>query len=527
MISDYEYCQEHPNSKIGGIYMVKHRSNIQRKVCMECILTHKIPSEQILSKQDFIKKIQEKSTLLNIKNLLEQSQSKSILKKALQQFDYIQEELTLILINIKNSIKNISEQQVARDDQFLKLIFQNLDPAERSQSELDFLVDFIEGNIFEKWIQKKQQVSSQLQKAQEVFERHVQNGYKTTQLIDEIQNNFQSNIFILSSNEKIEDKTIDMEGLEKVNNKLVKTTFQLTTQKNGDKVYKKNRQILRIEKKILGQKNDEALLNLEQMKYLEFKGSYGIKGYKIKQWNYFWKGQNVGGGNFNLKGQKEGKWFDLCQNYWDKRNIIEQGCYESDKRSGDWSINWNNQRIGGGSYDKQGEGNKIGNWIELSEDYSENFQVMYHGEYVNGKKIGRWDIYYQKDRIGGGLYDETGNGLKLGNWVEIMDNFKLNSQVIFSGEYKNGKKVGRWDFKYKKDNKPFFKIGGGSYDDSGDEIKLGNWVEIIGNFRDYSQVTYRGEYKNGKKVGIWKEMKRDNLSIKEEFIIVQEIKYDN
>ncbi|CAD8087052.1 unnamed protein product [Paramecium primaurelia] len=128
---------------------------------------------------------------------------------------------------------------------------------------------------------------------------------------------------------------------------------------------------------------------------------------------------------------------------------------------------------------------------------------------------------------GGGLYDETGNELKLGNWVETTNNFKLNSQVIFSGEYKNGKKVGRWDFKYKKDNKPFFKIGGGSYDDSGDEIKLGNWVEIMGNFRDYSQVTYRGEYKNGKKVGIWKEMKRDNLSIKEEFIIVQEIKYDN
>ncbi|CAK67651.1 unnamed protein product (macronuclear) [Paramecium tetraurelia] len=50
---------------------------------------------------------------------------------------------------------------------------------------------------------------------------------------------------------------------------------------------------------------------------------------------------------------------------------------------------------GGGSYDE--EGNKLGNWVEVSEDFSEESQVTYVGVYNNGKKVGRWDIWYQED----------------------------------------------------------------------------------------------------------------------------------
>lgn len=44
---------------------------------------------------------------------------------------------------------------------------------------------------------------------------------------------------------------------------------------------------------------------------------------------------------------------------------------------------------------------------------------------------------------GGGLYDE--NGVKLGKWIELSDGFSINSKIISNGEYKNDKKVGRWD----------------------------------------------------------------------------------
>ncbi|CAD8129090.1 unnamed protein product [Paramecium sonneborni] len=49
------------------------------------------------------------------------------------------------------------------------------------------------------------------------------------------------------------------------------------------------------------------------------------------------------------------------------------------------------RQIGGGSYDKEGNQIKIGNWVELDE----NCQVTYKGEYnIKGMKVSRWDIMY-------------------------------------------------------------------------------------------------------------------------------------
>lgn len=43
--------------------------------------------------------------------------------------------------------------------------------------------------------------------------------------------------------------------------------------------------------------------------------------------------------------------------------------------------------------------------------------------------------------------------------------------------------------------------GGGFYNDEG--MKLGKWVEVSDRFPRYPGVTYNGEYKYDKKVGIW------------------------
>ncbi|CAD8110383.1 unnamed protein product [Paramecium primaurelia] len=106
----------------------------------------------------------------------------------------------------------------------------------------------------------------------------------------------------------------------------------------------------------------------------------------------------------------------------------------------------------------------MGNWMEKSYNFSDSSQVIYKGEYQYGKKIGRWDIQCRKkiDQpfkiIGGGLYNEKGD-VKIGYWEEISDKFRDFSQIIYKGDYINGQKIGRWNIEYRKDfDEPFKKM---------------------------------------------------------------------
>ncbi|CAD8086050.1 unnamed protein product [Paramecium primaurelia] len=129
--------------------------------------------------------------------------------------------------------------------------------------------------------------------------------------------------------------------------------------------------------------------------------------------------------------------------------IYEIGEYFNNKRQGYWKYYYENQEIGGGQYNQQGERN--GKWIEASDGFGQFSQIVYIGEYKNGKKISIWDILYRiygKEHfksIGFGSYDEGGNGNKIGKWIESSDEFKWGQEVTYHGLYKNGKKVGRWD----------------------------------------------------------------------------------
>ncbi|CAD8130120.1 unnamed protein product [Paramecium sonneborni] len=90
-------------------------------------------------------------------------------------------------------------------------------------------------------------------------------------------------------------------------------------------------------------------------------------------------------------------------------------------------------------------------------------QVIYHGQYIKGKRFGRWDISFKDEsfekpeRIGGGLFNEYGQ--KYGKWTEISDKFDDDNQFIFEGYYKNGKKQGLWDL---CNNQEWIYIGEGS-----------------------------------------------------------------
>ncbi|CAD8154101.1 unnamed protein product [Paramecium octaurelia] len=521
---------------------------------MECSLKFKIPKEQIISLQDLQSQLLIKSNQLNKNKILE---SNKIMKTLKYKIEQSQKEITLIMKNIRDQVDKIIEDQSKEDERFLKLVNENLNPFECSQADLEFLVKFLKEDTFDEWIQRKQLVTSKIQKIIVFVERIVQSGYNSSFLLDQVDNNLQR------ADNKKKETILRLKGLKGQNNKLVNTTFYLIDKQNGDKVYKKDSQILRIEKFRLGQLNEQILFNLEQMKYLEYKGQYGIKGYKIKQWNYFWKGQQVGGGHYNIFGQKEGKWVDLCENYWDQNNVMKKaiiGMIEElvfGKFSG--IIN------GGGSYDIEGEGRKKGKWIEitkfqidsqvskegeyqngkqedgiflnLKEDYfigckqygfsiydlqgnlsQEKYKyelitlmffsknhIIFKGNYTNAKKYGKWDVWFkannrncEKQIIGGGSYDEEGNWVKNGRWIDLDDGFELKKQITYNGEYRNGKKIGIWNILYKGG-----KIGGGSYDERGEEIKIGEWIEIGQEFNDDFLITNKGEYKDGKKFCRW------------------------
>ncbi|CAD8115243.1 unnamed protein product [Paramecium sonneborni] len=251
-------------------------------------------------------------------------------------------------------------------------------------------------------------------------------------------------------------------------------------------------------------------------------GEYNIKGMKIGRWDicYCKDGEKqykqIGGGLYDQEGQiKIGKWVELDEGFYRDKQITYHGEYElKGMKIGRWNIVNKGQKIGGGIYSVGNSQIKIGKWTELDEKFNRDKQVIYSGEYnMKGMKIGRWDIHYcdrwgdgEYIQIGGGSYDEGENQIKIGRWVQLDEGFNTNKKVTYSGEYNmKGMKVGRWDIIHNKSADDEFEyIGGGSYDEVEGQLKIGSWVDLWEGFQFYAQVTYSGEYnKKGQKIGVW------------------------
>ncbi|CAK70801.1 unnamed protein product (macronuclear) [Paramecium tetraurelia] len=229
-----------------------------------------------------------------------------------------------------------------------------------------------------------------------------------------------------------------------------------------------------------------------------------------------------GGGNYDLQGRKIGKWIDMNDNFWKQCQVIESGQYDCGKRKGSWiikfryTINKDFNKIGGGKYDDQGI--KNGKWVEIFKSFQNSCQVILTGDYLDGKKVENWKISvrdHEKDRfqqIGGGTYDQ--NGLKDGKWIDLIENFTINNQVIMKGEYLFGKKQGQWNTLYKKDLKlDFYILAGGSYNKDGE--KNGIWIDLNYSFgKEVGEFLYifMGTYKNGLKM---QQFTRKNLYLDE------------
>ncbi|HNW90560.1 MAG TPA: hypothetical protein PKN48_12920 [Bacteroidales bacterium] len=72
--------------------------------------------------------------------------------------------------------------------------------------------------------------------------------------------------------------------------------------------------------------------------------------------------------------------------------------------------------------------------------YYSNRQKYMEGEYKNGKRNGKWTSWYQ-----------NGNKWSEGSYIEGVDDGKRvgyheNGKKYFEGNYKEGKKIGTWKF---------------------------------------------------------------------------------
>ncbi|CAD8121209.1 unnamed protein product [Paramecium sonneborni] len=273
----------------------------------------------------------------------------------------------------------------------------------------------------------------------------------------------------------------------------------------------------------------QLLTNMEQIKYLKWLGKYGDDRRKIGQWRATWQREillNVGG-FYDVDGQKQGLWKELIQNFWSEAQVFQIGEYWQSKKIGIWRYIYKDNIIGGGRYNEKGL--KNGKWIDLSHRFWNQNQLMYVGEYINDLKVGQWEIWYKKYQgnkkliqIGGGSYiiikgvNGIASSQKIGIWVEFGNSFFNQNPVTYYGQYRYGRKVGQWDIWLKSLNIYCRdeKIGGGQYcenseyyDCNMESIKIGRWIELN---EENCLFTYNGEYKNGRKVGKWDIYYRNN-----------------
>ncbi|CAD8130052.1 unnamed protein product [Paramecium sonneborni] len=472
--------------------------------------------------------------------------------------------------DLLQSIEQIYDLIEKEDLSYIDLLERNENLAESSYTDLEKLVQILDGRNLDQWDIQKNCYLIQLKKVKNQLNQEISTfSNRVKQQMKEI-----SQIIKIKPEGAFEwkEEIKEMKGFiwDVSYHRFIQTEFSIVFTKNKEILYLQDDQILRNDQIQDTSVQPQVLTNLEQIKYLKWTGSYGKNNLKVGRWTASWNGQTLKdvGGDYQQDGKKSGPWKELIKNYWSKAQVYEIGLYDNDKRKDIWNIIFQEKQIGGGEYNQQGQ--RQGKWIEISENFFEYAQITYIGEYnikgmkvcrwdiffcapygkqeykqiivvvdhmlrmkvrqrleseecwdgfkddkqvtyngeynFKGMKIGRWDINYCKYTDGGGSYGEGDDQIKIGRWVELDEEFERGKQITYNGEYNiKGMKIGRWDINYCKYNEQEYKqIGGGSYADLEGQIKIGSWIELWEGFQTDAQVIYNGQYNmKGIKIGRW------------------------
>ena len=165
------------------------------------------------------------------------------------------------------------------------------------------------------------------------------------------------------------------------------------------------------------------------------------------------------------------------------------------------------------------------------KEYDNYGKLSFEGEYLNGKRNGKGKEYYEDEKLKikfeglylndkewiGTRYTYDGDGIiiyKLNNNNSKGKEYDYNNNLIFEGEYLNGKRNGKGkeynykgDLEFEGEYKNDLKWTGKGYDQMNNiiyEIKDGKG--LIKKYHLYmNKLSYEAEYLNGKRFGKGKE----------------------
>lgn len=224
--------------------------------------------------------------------------------------------------------------------------------------------------------------------------------------------------------------------------------------KNGvERIYNRKGNLLEVNK----YSNGKLLKDVKELQKIDLKRELGSNGLVAKS------------GGYNEKGKPHG----VHREYDEKGGVKSSKIYNNGVITGEGIV--------------QKNGKKDGKWIL----YYDSGKILGVGEFKNGKKIGYWKFYFEN-----GLVESEGNytqnGKQDGIWKEYFSHGGLSEEVNYY--------EGLYDGKFT------------AYDDSGlvvvegnfkEDYEEGEWIYVNGN------ITMKGSYIEGLKNGEWRTYYND------------------
>ncbi|CAD8178188.1 unnamed protein product [Paramecium pentaurelia] len=452
-----------------------------------------IKGDQILPFQTLKNNLQQNIEQFQLNDPIRLNRAKQEFKQAISQ---IQQTFSSLIKEMIESSKKIFQEIEQIDKQFLDLLSSNIE--ESSNSNLYKISEILQQNHLKFWQHQKQNCYKILDENKHYLISICENvAIKMREKIKTINsekigfNVFQNSKllginhsdFIYINNEIISKQgnmrfnqregLIDILGFSQIENAF--KAFQIEFQQ-GQLCYIEDGKILRIEIDNDQNSNKEIITNYDQLCNLKWIGEETETKQKISLWNAYWGKQFLElEGLYDKKGRKQGFWSEPCRNYSIQLQVVYAGNYHNGKKQGKWKLKKKNSK----------------------EFVTMQFQVI---------------------QSGGGNYSEY--GVKEGQWIELCDEIlpQQNQLIIDIGKYQDGHKMGCWK-KYIYEEFFFIKnklIGGGEFEFG---IKNGKWKEFHYSFKEQLLfinkinrvflVIFVGYYKNGLKIGKW------NIHIKE------------
>jgi antitoxin component YwqK of YwqJK toxin-antitoxin module len=169
----------------------------------------------------------------------------------------------------------------------------------------------------------------------------------------------------------------------------------------------------------------------------------------------FRKGVIIGEGVFTDAGEKEGLW----KEYYPDGKLKATGVYNKDEREGVWKFYYPSGQLEQVGAYLNGEPDSVWKWYHangqlmreenfynglsdgLMTEYNADGKVIIQGDYIEGKREGKW-FYDEGDNRDEGEYVE---GMRNGLWESFYPDGSLSFEGKYIEDLPNGKHVWYWD----------------------------------------------------------------------------------